>query len=387
MFFYNNFFFLIDFIQDIIYIDLHETINNETGKCMTKNLTMVQMAKELNISRQVISAVINNNFNTVRVSDANKARIKSYLDQRGYVQSKSALQMKNGADTDSVGILYCGEFLHFSHLTLALSILTEAIENKYGTVEITGLAPYEIHKGIRDQVAKGVRKLIWIHANTPKYENINANKLYPLLKRMDKIVIYNFDPSTTKWNNEYIEQGIDLVGFDRVQSYRNAAELFASCGYSKIALDEVYYGEQHGLPGIDSMLEVFKQQGFEYHGLYDPKRSADPLEKKIPWLTENLIKLYHEHDVRCAFIRNDLMAAEIMHCLISQGIRVPEDMALIGFGETAYSKLLPAPLTTFKHPVKKMCETALKLIEEKSTGSGKSFVFDNEFIIRKSHSK
>ena len=64
---------------------------------MSEVLTMSQMAKELNISRRVVSAVVNNKADKLPVGAATQKRIKQYLDQRGYVQSKSALQIKNGA--------------------------------------------------------------------------------------------------------------------------------------------------------------------------------------------------------------------------------------------------------------------------------------------------
>lgn len=70
---------------------------------------MQQMAEELQLSRRVISAVINGNPGKVRISAATEQRIRNYLAASGYVRSRSALQLKQGGNSEQVGIFLLWE--------------------------------------------------------------------------------------------------------------------------------------------------------------------------------------------------------------------------------------------------------------------------------------
>ena len=43
---------------------------------------------------------------------------------------------------------------------------------------------------------------------------------------------------------------------------------------------------------------------------------------------------------------NDLTAARLMQVLIGLGIRIPEDIRIVGMDDVRYASLLPVPLTT-----------------------------------------
>ena len=78
---------------------------------MTQFLTMKQLAEELQLSRRVVSAVLNNRSRELRISEATEKRVREYLESSGYVRSRSALQLKSKEDNGIIGILYCGKFI------------------------------------------------------------------------------------------------------------------------------------------------------------------------------------------------------------------------------------------------------------------------------------
>ena len=86
------------------------------------------------------------------------------------------------------------------------------------------------------------------------------------------------------------------------------------------------------------------------------------------------------------FIRNDLLAAEVMNRLGDYGIRVPDDIALIGFSGSPYSGWLPVPLTTFEHPIEEMCRCTMFLLKSGNpSDNARSHIFENKLVLRKSH--
>jgi DNA-binding LacI/PurR family transcriptional regulator len=45
---------------------------------------------------------------------------------------------------------------------------------------------------------------------------------------------------------------------------------------------------------------------------------------------------------------NDVTAARIMGTLVSMGLRIPEDIRMVGVDDVSYAKFLPTPLTTLR---------------------------------------
>ena len=350
---------------------------------MAETITMGQIAKELKISRNAVSAVVNGRSRKLGLAQATEDRIKAYLEKRGYVQSKSAILLRNGIATDVTGILTCGPIALYPHLVKALHYLSESIKEKRGHVEIIGINTENIQLGLREVISQGIKKIIWIHANAPEFEIINAHKLFPLLNRMKRVVIYNYDYSRDEWEKEYFKHGIQLVGVDRPACYRKTAEIFRKSGHSQIALDEVFINHPECvMPNTKQLLSAFENHGFTVHGL---RNSVVTTASDSAEMTKQLIKLHREFRVSCAFIRNDQRAVEVIGRLQKAGLKVPEDIAIIGFGNDPMTRWTSPALTTFDFPVKQMCEETIRLINTEKLDENKRSYFNNELILRKSH--
>ena len=347
-------------------------------------LTMQQMAKELNLSRRVISAVVNGRCDKVRVSAATEQRVRDYLEASGYVRSRSALLLKHGGTSDQIGIFYCGKFVALEYLTTALTILTEEIRKRCGFFEISGVDPDRLYEGVSEIIAKGIRKLIWIHGNTPQEEFLHAEKLFPLFRQLEKVVIFKYDFLYSEQEKAYLDNGIELVGFDSIQSYRDVARLFRKNGHTAVGLNDIFRTTNLPLPGNDRLLEAFLSEGLRVFGLQPPAETpSDRIPKEI---ADTILRLHRDEGIRAVFIRNDLLIANVMHLLQKNGLRIPEDLALVGFSGSVYSGLLNPPLTTFHHPVAAMCRRTMELIDASADATrAHRHIFQNEFILRRSH--
>ena len=344
---------------------------------------MKQMASELQLSRRVISAVINGNRGKVRISTATEQRIRKYLEDSGYVRSRSALQLKRGPSNEQIGIFYCGKFVALDYLVDALAILTAEIRSRCGFFEISGVNPEQLYEGVSEIIAKGFRRLIWIHGNTPHEEFFHAEKLFPLFRQLDKVVIFKYDFLYSELEKAYLDNGIELVGFDSIKSYCEVAHLFQSNGHSAVGLNDIFQGTNLPLPGNDQLLDSFLAEGLRVFGLQPP---LDTPESQVPGkIAETILRLHRDEGVRAVFIRNDLLVAKVMHLLQQNGLRVPEDIALVGFSGSSYSELLTPPLTTFIHPVEAMCRRTMELINSSSAQPAQRHIFENQFILRRSH--
>ena len=84
---------------------------------------------------------------------------------------------------------------------------------------------------------------------------------------------------------------------------------------------------------------------------------------------------------------SDLMALGVIREAHSRGLRVPEDLSVIGFDDSPLMAFTDPPLTTVRQPVQAMCEAAVSGLVRAMDGNtpdGTELVFRPDLIIRQS---
>jgi len=79
--------------------------------------------------------------------------------------------------------------------------------------------------------------------------------------------------------------------------------------------------------------------------------------------TELTRKLLDEHpDVTAIFAANDVMAFGVVRTALDRGLRIPEDLSLIGFDNIEFSAIVHPPLTTIHQPKYEMGYAAIEIL-------------------------
>ncbi|MCX7706078.1 MAG: substrate-binding domain-containing protein, partial [bacterium] len=104
---------------------------------------------------------------------------------------------------------------------------------------------------------------------------------------------------------------------------------------------------------------------------------------------EGMLKLLGLKDRPTAVIaHNDIVAIGAMSAVYKAGLKVPEDMAIVGFDNIENSKYLNVPLTTVEFPIekiaKKLVEILLLRLDSSDGRVYEKFVFEPKLIIRES---
>ncbi len=84
---------------------------------------------------------------------------------------------------------------------------------------------------------------------------------------------------------------------------------------------------------------------------------------------------------------NDLMAVGVLSALTETGLRVPADVALVGYDDIAYAPYLRVPLTTVRQQTHRMAETAAQLLLDRFGGAEtppRRVILAPELIVRAS---
>lgn len=69
-----------------------------------------------------------------------------------------------------------------------------------------------------------------------------------------------------------------------------------------------------------------------------------------------------DQGVTAIFAQNDMIAFGVYHYLRSKGLRVPEDISLVGFDNISLLSVIDVPLTTVSQPIKEIGNRALNII-------------------------
>jgi LacI family transcriptional regulator len=96
--------------------------------------------------------------------------------------------------------------------------------------------------------------------------------------------------------------------------------------------------------------------------------------------------LGRRHRPTAVFCVNDLVALGVLQAMFTAGVRVPDEMAIVGYDDIEFAAGAAVPLTSVRQPAVRMGRTATELLIEETAGrSGhehQSVVYQPELVVR-----
>jgi LacI family transcriptional regulator len=135
------------------------------------------------------------------------------------------------------------------------------------------------------------------------------------------------------------------VEIDRASGYRDAVRHLVSRGRRSIALVLEEFRQAERLAGYRAGLEDSRIGFADELVLHKGKGFRGGMEAG-----ESLLALMASRAVDAVLCQNDKVAAGLLSLLHERGLRVPEELAVIGFDDDEYSAYLSPPLTTIAQP-------------------------------------
>ncbi len=99
--------------------------------------------------------------------------------------------------------------------------------------------------------------------------------------------------------------------------------------------------------------------------------------------------LTHRPETTAIWAQNDLMAIGVMNALQRRGIRIPEDVSVVGVDDIEFATMIRPQLTTVQQPFREMCRIAVEMLfEGNATGADfrRRVVISTQLVIRESTS-
>lgn len=338
---------------------------------MGKEITILDIARELNISIATVSRALNDD---PVVHKKTKKKIFDFAREAGYRHNPFAANLRQ-QKTHTIGVL-----VHELNSNFITSVLS-------GIEKITTEAGYDI---------------IIAHSGE-NFEKEKANALNLFHKRVDGLIAsLSFDTTSLDHFHPFEKKGIPIVYFDRVEENSDTI---------KVVIDNYkagYIATQHlldqGCKRIAIVTASLKRNVYaqRYKGY------KDALFDKNMVLDENLVfvkDLSERSGIECAiemlnlepmpdgvFITNDFVAAQCMRTLKEHGIKIPDDIAVVGFNNDAISRIVEPTLTTIDYPGNDLGQIAAKnLIEHLRDGTDirrtNTIIVRSELLIRESSNR
>ncbi len=306
--------------------------------------TIRDVAREAKVSIATISKVLNHKGS---ISEETRRRVMDAIQNTGYQKNFSARAMK-------------------TNRSYTVGLVIPSISNPF----------YPLLARSAENVLLNEGYTMFL-CNTDRQEQLEYGYLKSLVERqVDGIIFFSPSPKVCDWIEELpiqntvcvaieapLDESLDYLKID-YSGIREAVKYIVSLKHRRIA----YLTGPLSRPCNRKRLEMFRnsltelnvpivdefiaESNFEYEGGYN-----------LAW---HLLK--HPTPPTAIFTGNDLMAFGVLNCITEQGLRVPEDISVIGFDDIPQAGYFIPSLTTVRQPATELGKISAKYIVDKLAG-------------------
>lgn len=293
-----------------------------------------------------------------------------------------------------------------------LSFVPQATARQYrpGRERTLGLAladmgnPFFVDVALGAEAAAkelGVGVVIVHNGEDPSREEQNLDLL--VQQRVHGIMITPVDERNPRLE-QLVERSVPMVFVDRISGDRPCCWLATDDHKGGQLAGEHLLSRGHRHIAFVGDLAISRQVEFRHQGLVDAVESAGlspTLVEVIPapaWKIADgravgleLARRQPEDRPTAVFCANDMLALGLLQELVLHGVRVPEDIAIVGFDDLAWAGAATVPLTSVRQPRDLLGRTAVRMIldeiEQGTSHVHEHVIFPPELIVRESSAR
>ncbi|WP_330654987.1 LacI family DNA-binding transcriptional regulator [Diplocloster agilis] len=300
------------------------------GVSRMKSSTLKEIAEKLNVSVSTVSRAVNQKE---YVKEETRERVLRALEEYNYVPNEIARSLKMKS-TKTIGI-----------------VVPDICETLFGM----------IIKGIDQAVSpKGYSIIVSDTNENKKNEEKYLNLLYQ--KRVDALVLATVDLRETK-ASEYIKSGIPVIFIDNIpaldvpvesvtidnaKASKMVVEYLIGNGHRNIAVIGGSADETTGYERISGYRDTLKEHGIEVdeqlirYGMY---KEDDGFRCMQEFLDNRGRRAFS-----AVYVTSEMMTFGAMKAIRQYGLRIPEDISIVGFDVHDKAGLVYPSITTIREP-------------------------------------
>ncbi|MBS9522731.1 LacI family DNA-binding transcriptional regulator [Litoribacter alkaliphilus] len=329
---------------------------------MEKEITIYDIAKDLGLSPTTVSRALNNH---PAVKEKTRKRIHDAALELGYQSNVFASNLRS-KKTNNIGVI------------------VPRLNGSFQSSVIAGM----------EKVANEAGFNLIISQSQESYDKEKANAQTMFNSRVDGLLVsLAFNTPNIDHFNPFIKKGIPVLFFDRIienDQYTGVVIDNIQSGYKATAhlIEQGCKKIVHVMGHSDINVYTDRLKGYKY-ALMDNEIPFDENlvfrsnlnEESGEEIVNKILTLDPKPDG--IFVSNDSCAASCLLHLKLNGLKVPRDIAVVGFNNDVISRLVEPAITTINYPGYEIGEVAMKnLINHLRGGADRVLENTNKITLR-----
>jgi len=305
----------------------------------SSKVTIIEVAEKAGVSFGTVSRVVNND---IHVKKETRERVLKVMEKLGYVANRQARSLAGGK-SNIIGVLvpdlgtgYIEEIIRGIDAELSLSDLDLILYTTHRTASKEANYVANLAKGMVDGL------LLVLPRSPADYIGTLTGRNFPFVLIDHQGTGRNCPAvGATNWQGAYrateylIKLGHSRIGFitgsmdlgcsmDRLEGYLSALRTHHASDAPELIYEGTFF-QPDGYAGASALLD-----------LPNPPTAI--------------------------FASNDIMALGVMDAVRSRGLRIPDDVSIVGFDDIPQSAVVRPALTTVNQPLEKMGRVATQML-------------------------
>lgn len=319
-------------------------LTGSVQQIMFESYTIKDIAKALGLSTSTVSRALNGSY---EIGAETKKLVLEYAEKVNYRPNPIALSLKE-QKSHSIGVVVC------------------EVANDYFSQAINGIESIAYNRGYH----------VIITQTHESFDRETANVQHLLSRHVDGLLVSLSAETADTSQYKYLhEKGFPIVFFDRVAPDINthkiiannfkgsfdATELLIKEGFTKIA----HLTSSSNLVISRERFDGFKAALDKYSLHFKPGylkycNHGGMIQDEVEFAVKELLNMDERPDA--VFIGSDRLTISCMHILKKMGMKVPEDIAIVGFTNSDATELFDPPLTVVRQPAFQIGQMATEML-------------------------
>jgi LacI family transcriptional regulator len=332
------------------------------------DFTIKDISRIAGVGVSTVSRVLNNHPD---VKAETRQKVLSVIEEFNYIPNNSARNLKRNT-SNNIGVLVKG--IHNPFFSEMIKSIEEKIDEEgYSMIlHYNEINPNDFETAIELIKEKKLKGLICLGGD---FDILDEEQLVNL-----KIPVVLTSTNTI----ENIDKSIfSSVIIENQKAAFNAVDYICKLGHKTIGIISTGEADRSvGKHRFEGYKKALMQNGILYNaelvevGNYSFESGFDNMNSL---LDKNL-------NITAVFVTTDVMAIGASKAILSRGLRIPEDISVVGFDGIDYTQYFHPSITTVKQPIEQMGERSVDVLFDliRKKKEHQHIVFETELLERES---
>ncbi len=313
-------------------------------------ITLKDVAKKAGVSFKTVSRVLNNEPN---VAAKTSEKVKKAIEDLNYVPNSAARNLSRGRAM-TIGLVVGWPVKSPYSSSLIDYTLKESVRNGYR------LTLFSMEDGVSDQIVQAFlgKQVDGVILDTNPAEDKDLTCQLNALNVPYVVVHPNIKSDSRKTS---------FVRIDNVAGAKQAVEYLIQLGHRSIGYISNSLSPSQEDERLDGYRIALSEAGIPFRSEWVFEDDSLPYQAGF---TGAMHLIHNYKEITAIFDGTDEIALGTMSALWQLGLKIPDDISVIGFDDIFYASMITPPLTTIHQPIDEISSAAVKQLIQTIDGPG-----------------